>query len=116
MAAHKERPDLDKIMINLLDFAFFEFYVLARNRVIFFKDEFFRHCTGVLLRHIEKACIRSRIEAYLHGCWFGHRALPSAEVNSKRARKIRIARWKSRSRGASVIQMGADPRLRHAYG
>jgi len=43
----------------LLDFAFFEFDMLARNRVIFPKDKLFCHRAGVFLGDIEKPGVSS---------------------------------------------------------
>lgn len=56
----------------LLDFSFFEFHMLARNRVIFLHDHFFRHCAGILLSHIEVAGAFSAKELNLLCGWLSH--------------------------------------------
>ena len=47
--------ELRLIRRALFDLGFFEFDVLARDRIVFFENQLFRRCTRVLLRHVEEA-------------------------------------------------------------
>jgi len=56
----------------LLDFTFFEFHVLADNRVVFFHDHFFRHGPHIFSGDVEKSGSRRAVESDFHRACLGH--------------------------------------------
>ena len=60
----------------LFNFAFFELYVLAGNRVVLFHHHFLSDITRVLLCDIEEARTCGRIQANLDGRRLGHDVIP----------------------------------------
>ena len=78
---------------ELFDFAFFEFNVLARNRVIFPDDHLVGHGPGILLCDIEEACSSCAVEANFDGGWLGHNPNLQIQIPGQRLTP-------SRSKGA----------------
>ena len=60
----------------LFNFAFFEIYVFARNRIVLFHHHFLGDITRVLLCDIEEASTCGRIKANLDGRRLGHDEIP----------------------------------------
>ncbi len=60
---------------TLFDFAFFEFHMFFRDRIIFPFDHFFGHIAAVFLGHIKISGISGAVEPNLDGGWFGHRKI-----------------------------------------
>ena len=74
---------------TLLDFAFFELDVFASNRVIFLHHHFLGDVARILLRHVEKACACSRVEANLDGWRLSHNVIPIVwELNSNAPNEV----------------------------
>ena len=61
------------LFARLLDLAFLEFHMLARDRIVFLDDEFFRHGARVLLRDVEEASSCRAQQFDLVCGWLCHR-------------------------------------------
>lgn len=84
------------ILTGLLNLALFELNVLARDGIIFLFDHFFSHCPRILLRDIEIAGTRGRVQTDFNGCWLRHDA--SAFLLKFEARELgRIRRYVNRA-------------------
>jgi len=65
---------------SLFYFGFFELNVFARNRVILFQHQFFRHGPGIFLGDVVKAGISSADQLDLDGCSFCHVLSPVLQI------------------------------------
>ncbi len=57
---------------GLLDFAFLELDMLARDGIVFLDHHLLCHGARILLRHVKKSRARCAVEPNLDGGWLGH--------------------------------------------
>ena len=72
-----------EIQNALLNLGFFEFHMLAHNRIIFAEAELLGRCARVLLGYIEKAGVSAAHKPDLHCGWLSHWPNPSKLLKNK---------------------------------